>query len=35
MLYAAEEGNLDELLRLLDKSALNDKVADVNYRGLD
>lgn len=35
MLYAAEEGNLDELLRLLDKSALSDKVADVNYRGLD
>jgi ankyrin repeat protein len=34
-LYAAENGDLAEVKRLLDKTVLADLIADINIRGLD
>ncbi len=34
-MLAAEYGNLPEVQRLLQKSDLNDLIADINARGLD
>lgn len=35
LLWSSENGNLDEVKRLLDKEKLQDMVADVNHKGLD
>jgi hypothetical protein len=34
-MQAAEDGDLDKLRKFLDKSVMNDMVADVNAKGLD
>lgn len=35
LLYAAEEGEIEEVRRLLDKTVLKDLTADINNKGLD
>ena len=35
LLWASENGNLDEVKRLMDPSQLQDLIADINHRGLD
>lgn len=35
LLYAAEEGRIDDLKKLLDRKAMGSLVADVNAKGLD
>mmetsp|Transcript_19332 Transcript_19332/g.32918 ORF Transcript_19332/g.32918 Transcript_19332/m.32918 type:complete len:147 (-) Transcript_19332:93-533(-) len=34
-IYAADSGNLDKLLMLLDQNVMKDKVCDLNAKGLD
>ena len=34
-MWAAENGSVEEVRRLLDKTQLQDLIADVNHRGLD
>jgi ankyrin repeat protein len=35
LLWASENGNIQEVKKLLDKAQLQDLIADINHRGLD